>query len=100
MAIAKKLNRTQLIEALAVKLGISKTLSEKYLASFIEVITDKLIAGYVVNITGFGVFKVVTRAARMGVNPKTRQPMKINTSTSVGYKVGKTLKEAVRRGKK
>ena len=92
----KKLNRTQLIEALAVKMGISKSQAEQFLGDFIEVVTDKLVAGYDVNITGFGLFRVVTRAARMGVNPKTREPMKINSSVSVAYKVGKTLKEAVR----
>jgi nucleoid DNA-binding protein len=53
-----------------------------------------------VNITGFGVFKKITRKARKGVNPKTREAMQIPASTSVSYKVGKTLKEAVKSSKK
>jgi len=95
----KKVNKTELIEALAADMGISKSQAEKFLNSFVDVITEKLTAGYEVNITGFGVFKVVTRAARTGVNPKTREPMQIPASTSVTYKVGKTLKEAVRSSK-
>lgn len=92
----KKVNRTELIEALAEKLGSSKAQAEKFLNGFVDVVTEKLSNGYDVNITGFGSFRVVTRAARKGVNPKTREPMQIPASTSVSYKVGKTLREAVR----
>ena len=94
-----KVNRTQLIEVLANRLGTSKAQSEKFLNVFVETITDELKKGSEVNITGFGVYRVVSRKSRMGVNPKTREPMKIEASTSVGWKVGKTLKEAVRESK-
>lgn len=97
MAKNKKVNRTELIEALAAELGVSKAQSERFLNGFVSVVTGKLANGYDVNITGFGVFKVVTRAARKGVNPKTGEAIKIPASTSVAYKVGKTLKEAVRK---
>jgi len=95
----KKVNKTELIEALAADMGVSKSQAEKFLNSFVDVVTAKLTSDYEVNITGFGVFRVVTRAARTGVNPKTREAMKIPASTSVTYKVGKTLKEAVRSSK-
>jgi DNA-binding protein HU-beta len=91
-----KVNRTQLIEELATRLGTSKAQAEKFLNIFVDTIADQLKKGNEVNITGFGVFRVVSRKSRMGVNPKTRQPMKIQASTSVGWKVGKTLKEAIR----
>jgi DNA-binding protein HU-beta len=66
-----KINRTQLIEALADKLGISNTQSEKFLTTYIDCVTENLQKGKEVNITGFGNFRVVTRKERMGVNPKT-----------------------------
>ncbi|NJL97279.1 HU family DNA-binding protein [Candidatus Gracilibacteria bacterium] len=92
-----KINRTQLIEALAEKLGISKTQSEKFLKSLFEIITENLKKGKEVNATGFGIFRVVKRKERMGVNPKTGKAMKIGSSVSVAWRVGKTLKEAIRK---
>ncbi|NJK71094.1 MAG: HU family DNA-binding protein [Thermales bacterium] len=91
------MNRTQLIEALAEKLGISKTQSEKFLKSLFEIITENLKKGKEVNATGFGIFRVVKRKERMGVNPKTGKAMKIGSSVSVAWRVGKTLKEAIRK---
>ena len=91
-----KINRTEIIENLAFKLGISKAQAEKFLMTFVELVADNLKAGKEVNVTGFGNFRVVKRKPRMGVNPKTGQPMQIGESTSVAYRVGKTLKEDVR----
>ena len=96
MAKSTKVNRTEVIEELSLKMGVSKAQSEKFLNTFIETVTSQLKKGAEVNLTGFGIFRVVKRKARKGVNPKTRQPMQIAASTSVAYKVGKTLKEAVR----
>ncbi len=91
-----KVNRTQLVEALAEDAGVSKTQAERFVTSFIAVVTKHLKKGADINITGFGSFKKVKRNARNGVNPKTRQPLKIAATNSVSFKVGKTLKEAVK----
>jgi nucleoid DNA-binding protein len=45
-----------------------------------------------VQLIGFGTFKVVHRKARMGVNPKSLEPLKIKASKSVKFAVGKELK--------
>jgi DNA-binding protein HU-alpha len=50
-----------------------------------------------VNLTGFGMFKISRRKARDGINPKTGQKMRIPASKSVGFKAGKTIKEAIRK---
>lgn len=97
--MAKKINRTELTEALSVKLGVSKAQAERILNSFVETVTENLVAGNEINITGFGSFRPVSRSARQGINPKTRAKMNIAASKSVGFKVGKTLKEAVRNSK-
>jgi DNA-binding protein HU-beta len=94
-----KINRTELIDALASSVGVSKAQAEKFLNSFVDVVTAHLKKGNEVNITGFGIYRVVERKPRMGVNPKTRQPMKIGSSVSVAWRVGKTLKEAVRKAR-
>ena len=96
----EKMNRTELVDSISLSLGVSKAQAEKFLNSFVTVVTDSLSNGIEVNITGFGVFRKVTSSARMGVNPKSREPMQIAASTSVAYKVGKTLKEAVKAANK
>jgi len=97
MATPQKINRTEFIDELANKLGLSKSQVEKMLVGFIDVVTEKLISGYEINLTGFGIFRVTQRQARDGINPKTGAKMKIAASKSVGFKAGKTLKEAVRK---
>ena len=92
----KKINRTEFIDQLATKLTISKAKAEEMLSAFIELVTENLIGGTEVNLTGFGVFRPVARKARDGVNPKNGTKMKIKASKGVGFKVGKTLKEAVK----
>ena len=91
-----KINRTEFIDKLATKLNISKVKAEEMLVGFIEIITENLVEGTEVNLTGFGVFRPVNRKAREGRNPKTQAKMKIKASKGVGFKVGKTLKEAVK----
>lgn len=48
-----------------------------------------------VQLIGFGTFSVVKRAARMGVNPKTKEPIKIKASKTVKFKPGAGLKAAI-----
>ena len=94
--VSTKVNRTQLVEALASDMGGSKATAEKFLNSFVEVVTKHLKKGADINITGFGSFRVAATKARTGVNPKTRKPLQIKAGKAVRFKVGKTLKEAVK----
>ena len=41
-----------------------------------------------------------TRKARKGINPRTREEIKIKATKSVAFKAGATLKESVNKGKK
>jgi len=84
------------IKAVAADAGLSQDAVSKALASMISVITKTLKKGQEVNITGFGAFKVSSRAARNGVNPRTRAKIKIPAMKSPVFRAGKTLKEAVR----
>jgi DNA-binding protein HU-beta len=90
-----KVTKTLFISQVAEKAGVSQVASEKLINSMIEVIEVNLKKGNSVAITGFGTFKKTIRKARNGINPKTQQKMKIAESTSVSFKAGKTLKEAV-----
>ena len=56
---------------------------------------DALKEGEKVQLVGFGSFEVKKRAARIGRNPKTKEPIDIPASTVPVFKAGKVLKEVV-----
>ena len=73
----------------------TKKQAEVIVDSFFDTIVKTLSKGEEVGITGFGTFRVVKRAARMGVNPKTGEKIQIKASTKPKFRAGKVLKEAV-----
>jgi len=64
--------------------------------AFLDLVVKSLARGEEVSFPGFGVWRVVKRAARMGVNPKTGEKIQIAASTKPKFRVGKALKEAVK----
>lgn len=90
------MKKQDFIKAVAAKAGLSQDAVSKALTSMIEVVTKTLKSGEEVNITGFGAWKVSHRAARNGVNPKTKAKIKIPAMKTPVFRSGKTLKEAVR----
>jgi DNA-binding protein HU-beta len=89
------MNKTQLLDAIVSKTGIKKKDAEAVLAATLESITDALITGDKVQISGFGSFDVKTRAARPGRNPKTQEIITIEASKYPAFSASKTLKDAV-----
>lgn len=90
------MKKQDFIKAVATSAGLSQDAVAKVLGAQIDIITSQLRKGGEVNITGFGAFKVAERAARNGVNPRTRASIKIPAMKSPVFRAGKTLKEAVR----
>ena len=88
------MNKAELVCSVQKNLGkdVSKAASEKAVNAVIESIAATLRKGKNVQLIGFGTFKVVHRKARMGVNPKTGEALKIKASKSVKFAVGKDLK--------
>lgn len=89
------MTKAELISAVAEKAGLTKKDSEKAVAAVIESITEALVGGDKVSLVGFGTFEVKDRAARKGINPRTKEPMPIPASKLPAFKAGKALKEAV-----
>jgi len=89
------MNKTDLISAIAANSGLSKKDSEKALSAAISAISDALVAGDKVQLVGFGIFDVKSRAARIGRNPKTKEPINIEATRTPRFKAGKALKDAV-----
>jgi len=91
------MKKPELIEAVMQTAGIeSKKDAIAAVEAVFDVITKALSKGEEVAVVGFGTFKAVKRAARMGINPKTGEKIQIAASTKPKFKAGKVLKEAVK----
>ena len=89
------MNKTELISACAESTGLSKKDSERVLNAAIDAITAALVKGEKVQISGFGIFEVKARDARVGRNPVTREAIQIPASKVPAFKAGRALKDAV-----
>lgn len=89
------MTKDELIEAAASVCSSKKEASEAVNAVF-DAITKALSKEEKVALTGFGVFSVSRRAARMGVNPRTGEKIKIAATKVPKFKAGKALKDAVK----
>jgi DNA-binding protein HU-beta len=91
-------NKAELIDALAARLGEKKTASaalDAVLAEIQAVVTK----GDKVSITGFGVFEKRVRAARMARNPRTGEAVKVKKTAIPAFRAGASFKEMVASGK-
>ena len=94
------MNKTELVAAMADKAGLSKKDADKALAAFIDVVGTELTKkDGKVQLVGFGTFEVAQRAARTGLNPLTREKIKIKASKAPKFKAGKALKDKVNKKK-
>ncbi|KJV36987.1 HU family DNA-binding protein [Luteibacter yeojuensis] len=89
------MNKSELIAAIAEKSELSKADAGRALEGFIEAVKDGLKSGGDVAIVGFGTFKVRSRAARTGRNPRTNEEIKIPASKVPAFTAGKALKDHV-----
>lgn len=89
------MNKTELINAVAVSADVSKKEAEAVITAALDAITAALKEGDKVQLVGFGSFEVKKRAARAGRNPKTKEAIEIPASVVPVFKAGKALKDAV-----
>ena len=74
---------------------MSKKKAEEILGDLVGRITKHLKKGERVRIVGLGILQVRKRAARMGRNPATGEPIKIKASKKVAFRAAKELKDAI-----
>ena len=86
------MNKTKLVEAVAVKAELSKKDADAAVSAVVEAITEALADGDKVSL---GTFAVKERAARTGINPRTGESVEIAASKAPAFKAGKALKDAV-----
>lgn len=89
------MNKVELIAAVQKSLGkeASKADAERALSAVVDSIKMGVKKTKIVQLVGFGTFKVAARKARAGVNPKTGEKIKIKASKSVKFSAGKAFKE-------
>ena len=89
------MNKGQLIEAVQKNLGgdTTKAAADAALNAVLDAVT-KAVKKESVQIIGFGTFSVVKRGARTGINPQTREKIKIKASKVLKFKPAAQLKKA------
>ena len=85
------MNKSELIQVISDKAGVTKTQANASLDSFVEAVTKTLKGGGKVTLVGFGTFSVSKRAARNGRNPQTGAVIKIKAKKVAKFKAGKEL---------
>ena len=89
------MSKTELVEFIADKAGLTKADATRALDAAIEGITNGLKKDGKVALVGFGTFSAKKRAAREGINPLTKEPLKIPAKTVASFKAGSKLKDAL-----
>lgn len=85
------MNKSELIDAIAQKSGLSKVDSKKALDATLESIASEVKAGGKVVLVGFGTFSVSERSARKGINPRTKKAINIPAKKTAKFKPGSEL---------
>ena len=90
------MNKTELVAAVAAKAELSKKDAEAAVNAVFDSVKDALAEGDKVSLIGFGTFSVKIRAARTGLNPRTKETIEIPESKVPAFKAGSALKDAVK----
>jgi len=88
------MNKADLVSMIAAKSNLTKKDSESALNAFMETVEGALKKGEKIQLVGFGTFEVRSRNARNGINPKTKEAIKIPASKAPVFKAGKALKDS------
>lgn len=89
------MRKPELTAYVADQADMSTDKAQLVVAAILDEITNALSRGDSVSLIGFGTFELRKRDARQGKNPQTGAPLAIAASTSVGFKPGKALRDAL-----
>jgi len=89
------MNRSELIEHLAIKRDISNRRAEEIVNLIFNSMTEAMIEGDRIEIRGLGSFVIKSYETYTGRNPKTGDPITVRPKKLPFFKVGKELREMV-----
>lgn len=90
------MNKTELINAVAEKAGLTKVQAKAAIDATVNTITEQLQQGDKVALIGFGTFAVSEKTARKGINPRTKEVIEIPARKVVKFKPGAELNDVVK----
>ncbi|MBQ7191721.1 MAG: HU family DNA-binding protein [Paludibacteraceae bacterium] len=85
------MNKSELVAAIAAKAGMTKVAAAAALEATIDAIAESMQKGEAVQLIGFGTFQVVQKAARKGINLRTKETIEIPARKVVKFKAGAKL---------
>ncbi|MBO4871558.1 MAG: HU family DNA-binding protein [Muribaculaceae bacterium] len=85
------MNKTELVNAIAAEAKLTKVQAKEALEATLKAVGETLAKGDKVALIGFGTFSINKKAARTGVNPRTKQKIKIAAKKVVKFKAGADL---------
>lgn len=89
------LTKAQLADMLFDQIGLNKRESKDMIDAFFELIAKSVVAGQDVKISGFGNFQIRTKAPRPGRNPRTGEPIPIESRRVVTFHASHKLKDQI-----
>ena len=89
------MNKTELIAIAAEKSGMTKKDTERVLNAALDTVAATLASGSRVQLSGFGIFEVKEREARVGRNPRTKEAIEIPATRTPVFKASSALKNTV-----
>ena len=87
------MNKGDIVSAIATKAGFTLKDADEAYKAFVSTVAEALKNGEEVVLAGFGTFKIKERAARTGVNPQTKETIKIPATKAPTFKFGKSFKD-------
>lgn len=93
--MADRMTQTDIVNHMADKTGMKKSDAKDFFSALAELATDEVKKNGEFTIPGFGKLVRAERKAREGRNPATGKPIKIPAKTTVKFRVGKAMKDAV-----
>lgn len=99
MASAKRLTQTEIINQLADKSGMKKAQAKEFFNALAALAASEVKKNGEFTLPGFGKLVKATRKAREGRNPANGETIKIPAKTTVKFRLGKAMKDAVGGGK-
>ena len=89
------MNKSELVSLVAGELRTSRLGAARLVDTVFDTIQKELSEGQSVTISGFGTFEVKPRKERVGRDPRTGEPIRIEAGRRVGFRVGRTLKQSL-----
>lgn len=93
--MGKTLTKSEMMTHLMDNLGMSRQQSRVFVENFFNELSNSLIAGHQVKLSGFGNFEIKDKKQRPGRNPKTGEMVKVTARRVVTFKAGQKMRRNV-----